>query len=98
MKNCSDCKNGKTKYSDICWNKKELDGFVMTDIKQPSGELYVKCELGHNDTIKNWWENNGHKTDRNTSDEVACFEPTEFCVFMDDLIGKLDEISKQLNK
>jgi hypothetical protein len=94
MKTCNNCKNGKTKFSDLVWNKKEIDGFVMTNKKL----FYVKCELGHNDIIKDWWENNGHKKSDDICDELACFEPTEFSVITDNLIDKLDELLNELKK
>ncbi len=98
MKTCNNCKNGKTKFSDIVWNENELIGFVNTGNKKPSGDLYVKCELGHNDTIKDWWNNNGHKKGDDIRDEVACFEPTEFSVLTNSLIDKLDELLNHIKQ
>lgn len=95
-KYCNDCKFKLTKYSDV----KLGNGYLKTSHSSPVlGDMYVKCKVGNNQTILDWWLKNGKST-IDQIQEVECdkFNQTDGAKLLDDMIDGLDKLKKLLDE
>ena len=80
-KNCSRCAKYKCEYG-TC-----PDGYVFVSENESSslGPKYAICLDGRNETMKQWWLNNGNLAPDKT-EELPCYQATDFDNALDKLI------------
>lgn len=85
MKNCLCCKHKVVKFANL--EKVEEDMLLVKD------NLHVKCLAGHNETIQDFYKNNGHVLMSEIDKiHIDCFEITEFSAMLDSTINKVENI------
>jgi hypothetical protein len=79
MKGCSNCRHHVSKLGD---NVNAYGNF----------EIYRKCELGREQTMRVWWNKNGHKPTNEITDDLSCHEFHELIQHLIDMNEKIDEL------
>lgn len=78
-----------------CLDCKHKDNkMIFDDQNKP---VFIKgCKKGED--YEGWWERNAKKNREEINEQMACFEPTETSVFLDDMMTKLKELGKVIDK
>lgn len=82
MRGCIDCKHHK---SDGKWND-DFSKFNMS----------YTCTIGHIDTVNSWWNDNGHKKEKDDFIAPECAELTDGAKILQGMIDKTIEITELL--
>ena len=99
--NCQSCKYGNTVFEKGMEAKNiNFSEFHLLNENDESvlGNMYGRCEQGHDDIYLKWWKDNGNKVGDEPRDKVECFESHDSVKPLDNMLDLLEEINSLLDK